>query len=134
MKKNSWHVISNFPPKRVFLFFLMCVSKIKFIPIQHKSVIVHVCFVLFIVCLYKYKHSGRLAELECNGALSARLQEHFGGNWVMPCYSRRPNHPTSIPVREFEIKPKNRDFVVYHKGLFLVGNVTRNQPTRHRNC
>ena len=29
---------------------------------------------------------------------------------------------------------KNCDFVVYHKGLFLVGNATRNQPTRHRNC
>ena len=27
-------------------------SNIKFIPIQNKSVIVHVCFVLFIVCLY----------------------------------------------------------------------------------
>jgi hypothetical protein len=27
-------------------------STITFIPIQNKSVIVHVCFVLFIVCLY----------------------------------------------------------------------------------
>jgi len=27
-------------------------SSIKFIPSQNKSVIVHVCFVLFIVCLY----------------------------------------------------------------------------------
>ena len=26
--------------------------KIQFIPIQNKSVVVHVCFVLFIVCLY----------------------------------------------------------------------------------
>jgi len=93
----------KFPTKEsVSIFFGVCVSRIKFIPIQHKSVIVHVCFVLFIVCLYKYNHSGRLAELECNGALSARLQEHFGGNWVMPRYSRRPNHPISISVREFE--------------------------------
>jgi len=27
-------------------------SNIKFIPIQNKSILVHVCFVLFIVCLY----------------------------------------------------------------------------------
>jgi len=27
-------------------------SNIKFIPFQNKSVIVHMCFVLFIVCLY----------------------------------------------------------------------------------
>jgi len=45
---------------------------------------------------------GRLAELACTGAPSARLQEHFWGNWVMPRYSRRPNHPASISVRDFE--------------------------------
>jgi len=60
---------------------------------------------------------GRLAELACTGAPSARLQEHFGGNWVMPRYSRRPNNPTSISV--------SRDFVVYPKDLCLVGNATR---------
>ena len=30
----------------------MSKSNIKFIPIQNKNVIVHVCFVLFLVCLY----------------------------------------------------------------------------------
>jgi len=133
-KKYSWHVILKFPPKRLFIFFSMCVSNIKFIPIQHKSVIVHVCFVLFIVCLYKYKHSGRLAELECNGALSARLQEHFGGNWVMPCYSRRPNHPTSISVREFEnsrkLQAKKTVTLFYTTKVFSLWETQRatNQP------
>jgi len=37
---------------------------------------------------------GRLAELACTGAPSARLLEHFGGNWVMPLYaSSRINFP-----------------------------------------
>ena len=45
---------------------------------------------------------GRLAEPACTGAPSARLQEYFGGNWVMPRYCRRPNHPTSTSVRDFE--------------------------------
>ena len=38
---NSKNIINKIPK-----------SKIKFIPIQNKSVIVHVSFVLFIVCLY----------------------------------------------------------------------------------
>jgi len=39
---------------------------------------------------------GRLAELACTGSPWARLQEHLGGDWRLPRYSRRPHRPTPI--------------------------------------
>jgi len=48
----------------------------------------------------------------------------------MPRYSRRPILTTSISVRDFRkftftTSKKDRDFVVYHKGLSFVVNATR---------
>ena len=53
----------------------------------------------------------------------------------MPRYSRRPILTTSISVRDFRkftftTSKKDRDFVVYHKGLSFVVNATREQPIR----
>jgi len=72
---------------------------------------------------------GRLAELACSGAPSARLQEHFGGNWVVPRYSRRLNHPTSISVRDFgnSRKPQAKQTVTlwYTTKVFFLWEMQR---------
>ena len=40
---------------------------------------------------------GRLDELACTGASEASLQEHFGGDWVLPRYSPSRLAPLDFP-------------------------------------
>jgi len=73
-------------------------SNIKFIPIQNKSVIVHVCFVLFIVCLH-------ICVCECllqNNNHKTKHNNHINcGSAFEPGTSGLPYYCASICVRSW---------------------------------
>jgi len=73
-------------------------SNIKFIPIQNKSVIVHACFVLFIVCLY-------ICVCECllqnNNHKTKHKNNTNCGSAFEPGASRLPYYCAFICVRSW---------------------------------